>query len=64
MLRTYRLEIAVVVLTRFPNEFLLDLAIKNGAQAAFQKVAVSADLLEVSLLQAISTVELRNRLVS
>jgi DNA-binding NarL/FixJ family response regulator len=64
VLRTYRPEIAVVVLTRFPNEFLLDLAIKNGAQAAFQKVAVSADLLEVSLLQAISTVELRNRLVS
>jgi len=35
--RTYRPEIAVVVLTRFPNRFLLDLAMKNGARAAFQK---------------------------
>src|SRR5688572_17597295 len=32
--RAYRPEIAVIVLTRLPNAFLLDLAVKNGAQAA------------------------------
>ena len=62
--RTYRPEIAVIVLTRFPNQFLLDLAIKNGAQAAFHKRAGSVDLLEQSILKAISVVQLGNRLVS
>src|SRR6188768_1055532 len=28
--RPYRPEIAVIILTRFPNQFLLELAIKNG----------------------------------
>ena len=59
--RTYRPEIAVIVLTRFPNQFLLDLAIKNGAQAAYQKGEGSGNLLEQSILKAISTVEIRNR---
>ena len=59
--RTYRPEIAVIVLTRFPNQFLLDLAIKNGAQAAYQKGGGSEDLLEQSILKAISTVQIRNR---
>ena len=62
--RTYRPEIAVIVLTRLPNHFLLDLAIKNGAQAAFQKTVGSGDLLEQSILKAISAVKLLNRLVS
>jgi len=62
--RTYRPEIPVIVLTRFPNQFLLDLAIKNGAQAAFQKMAGSGDLLEQSIRKAISIVQTRNRLVS
>jgi len=62
--RTYRPEIAVIVLTRLPNHFLLDLAIKNGAQAAFQKTVGSGDLLEQSILKAISGVKLLNRLVS
>jgi len=57
-------EIAVIVLTRLPNQFLLDLAIKNGAQAAFQKMAGSGDLLEQSIRKAISIVQTRNRLVS
>ena len=35
--RVYHPEIAVVILTRLPNPFLLDLAIKNGAQAAIAK---------------------------
>lgn len=60
----YHPEIAVIVLTRLVNQFLLDLAIKNGAQAAFQKTAGNGDLLEPSIVKAISTVQLRNRLVS
>ena len=35
--RAYRPEIAVIVLTRLQSESLLDLAIMNGAQAAFLK---------------------------
>ncbi len=62
--RAFRPEVAVIVLTRFPNQFLLDLAIKNGAQAAYQKTAGSGDLLEPSILKAIATVQTRNRLVS
>ena len=62
--RTFRPEIAVIVLTRFPNQFLLDVAIKNGAQAAFQKTAGIGDLLEPAILKAIATVQIRNRLVS
>jgi PleD family two-component response regulator len=52
-------EIAVIVLTRLPNPFLLELAIKNGAQAAFHKTTVSGDQLEKSILKAISTVRKR-----
>ena len=62
--RPYRPEIAVIVLTRFPNQFLLELAIKNGAQAAFQKGVGSGDLLEHSIRKGISTVQVQNRLVS
>ena len=58
-------QMAVVVLTGLPNEYLLDLALKNGAQAALQKRMPSADRLEESILQAIATVkqdrELQNR---
>jgi DNA-binding NarL/FixJ family response regulator len=62
--RVYHPEIAVIVLTRLPNKFLLDLAIKNDAQAAFQKTVGSGDLLEQSILKAMSAVKLINRLVS
>jgi two-component system KDP operon response regulator KdpE len=62
--RVYHPEIAVVILTRLPNPFLLDLAIKNGAQAALQKTLGSGDLLAPSILKAISTVQRLNRLVS
>jgi len=55
--RVYHPEIAVVVLTRFPNQFLLDIAIKNGAQAALQKTVGSGDLLEPSILKTISAVQ-------
>ena len=62
--RTYRPEIAVIVLTRLPNQFLLELAIKNGAQAAFHKTVGSGDQLEQSILKAISIVRVFHRLVS
>jgi len=50
-------QMAVVVLTGFPNEYLLDLALKNGAQAALQKRMPSADRLEETILKAIATVK-------
>jgi DNA-binding NarL/FixJ family response regulator len=62
--RTYRPEIAVVVLTRLPNRFLLDLAMKNGARAAFQKTVGIGDLLEESILKAIATVQRLHGLAS
>jgi two-component system KDP operon response regulator KdpE len=62
--RTYRPEVAVIVLTRLANQFLLDLTIKNGAQAAFQKTVGSGHLLEPSILKAISTVQAINKLLS
>ena len=62
--RFYHPEIAVVILTRLPNPFLLDLAIKNGAQAAFSKTVGSGDLLAPSILTAISAVKRLTRLIS
>ena len=62
--RTYRPEIAVIVLTRLFNQFLLDPAIKNDLQAAFQKTVGSGGLFEQSILKAISTMQVFNRLVS
>jgi DNA-binding NarL/FixJ family response regulator len=62
--RFYHPEIAVIILTRLPNPFLLDLAIKNGAQAALQKTVGSGDLLAPSILKAISTVQRHYRLAS
>ena len=35
-------EIAVIILTGLPNQFLLDLALKNGAQAAFCKTMTAS----------------------
>src|SRR5678816_2949779 len=35
--RAYHPEIVVIILTRLPNPFLLDAAIKNGAQVALRK---------------------------
>ena len=62
--RAYHPEIAVIILTRLPNPFLLDVAIKNGAQAALQKGTGSGDLLAPSISKAISTVQRFNRRVS
>ena len=49
--RTYNPEIGIIVLTRLFNQFLLDLAIKNGAQAALQKTLGSGDVLEPASLK-------------
>ena len=50
-------EIAVIILTGLPNQFLLDLALKNGAQAAFCKTMACGDILDKTILKAISTVQ-------
>ncbi len=47
---------AVVVLTHLTNPFLLDLALKNGAQAALYKNATSGDVLDKTILRAVSTI--------
>jgi hypothetical protein len=47
---------AVIVLTRLANPFLLQLAVKNGAQAAFHKPLASGDILDRAILKAIATV--------
>ena len=49
--------IPVIILTRLSNHYLLDAAIKNGAQAALYKGNASADILNRAILNAISTVQ-------
>jgi len=50
-------EMAVVVLTGLPNPYLLELALKNGAQAALQKMTPSGRMLERSILNSIASVK-------
>ena len=50
-------EMAVVVLTGLPNPYLLELALKNGAQAALQKRTPSGRMLEKYILSAIALVK-------
>ena len=50
-------EIAVVVLTAHPNPYLLELALKNGAKAALQKMQPSGHIIEKSILGAIAGVK-------
>lgn len=52
-----RPEMAVVVLTGHPNPYLLELALKNGAQAALQKMTPSGHMIERSILNAIASVK-------
>ena len=49
-------DLPVVVLTRLTNLDLHELALVNGAQAAFHKPHTSADLLERSIRKAVATV--------
>jgi len=51
-----RPEVAVVVLTRLTSSSLLNIALKNGAQAVSQKSMTSCDSLDKAILKAISTV--------
>ena len=55
--RPCRPEIAIIVLTRFYNQFLSNLAIQNGAQAALPKTAESGGILEAVIAKAISKVK-------
>ena len=50
-------EIAVIVLTRLSNPYLLELALKNGAKAALQKTMLSPDVLEQAIISAIASVK-------
>jgi DNA-binding NarL/FixJ family response regulator len=50
-------EVAVIVLTRLPNHYLLELALKNGAKAALQKTMLSPDVLEQAIISAIASVK-------
>jgi DNA-binding NarL/FixJ family response regulator len=50
-------EMAVVVLTGQPNPYLLELALKNGAQGALQKMTPSGHMIERSILNAIASVK-------
>jgi DNA-binding NarL/FixJ family response regulator len=50
-------EIAVVILTRLTNQYLLDAAVKNGALAVFRKAMTSGDHLHMGVLRAMTTVQ-------
>ena len=50
-------EIAVIVLTRLNNPHLLEVALKNGAQAALYKPMTSGDVLDKTIVKAISRVK-------
>ena len=50
------LKIPIIVLTHLTNPFLLELAVKNGAVAALCKNTTSGDVLDKTILRAVSTV--------
>jgi DNA-binding NarL/FixJ family response regulator len=50
-------EVAVIILTQLTSQALLELAIKNGAQAALHKSSTSGDILDKAVMKAISTVQ-------
>ena len=49
--------IPVIILTRIANQYLLDAAINNGAQAAFHKSISSEEVLLNVILKSITTIE-------
>ncbi|HKY71989.1 MAG TPA: response regulator [Nitrospira sp.] len=49
-------EIAVIILTRLYNPYVLDAAIKNGALATLQKSTASGDVLDQTVLKAVSAI--------
>ena len=46
---------AVIMLTRLSNTYLLEAALRNGAQAALCKLVITGDTLERAVLKAVST---------
>lgn len=53
----------VPVLTRLTNPYLLDLALKNGAVAALFKGSTSGDILDKTILKALSSVHISRKKV-
>src|SRR6188474_3654473 len=49
-------KVPVIVLTHLTNPFLLELAVKNGAVAALCKNTTSGDVLDKTILRAVSRV--------
>ena len=49
-------KVPIIILTRLSNPDLLDLARKNGAQAALRKLDISDGILDRTILKAIATV--------
>jgi DNA-binding NarL/FixJ family response regulator len=49
-------KVPIIVLTHLTNPFLLKLAVKNGALAALCKNTTSGDVLDKTILRAVSTV--------
>jgi len=49
-------KVPIIMLTRLSNPDLLDLARKNGAQAALCKIEISDGILDRTILKAIATV--------
>ncbi len=49
-------KVPIIMLTRLSNPDLLDLARKNGAQAALRKIEISDGILDRTILKAIATV--------
>lgn len=47
-------KVAVIVLTHLANPFLLELAVKYGAMDAFYKSSTPGDVLDKTILQAVS----------
>src|SRR5262249_20190150 len=56
-------QIAVVILTRYSNPLLLNVAIEKGAQAALYKGDTSRDILHKAILNAMSVQKDQRRLV-
>jgi DNA-binding NarL/FixJ family response regulator len=61
--RVQQPEIAVILLTRLSNPYLLEAAVSNGAQAALHKSMTSGDILDKTVLKAIATVQKDKRAV-
>jgi DNA-binding NarL/FixJ family response regulator len=51
-------KVPIIVLTHLTNPFLLELAVKNGAVAALCKNTTSGDVLDKTILRAVSRVPL------